>query len=100
VKAASLRFHPAAVDEAEAALSWYAERSTQAASRFLADLERVLGEISEAPERWPQFDGPARRMLLRHFPYAVIYRVAGDRVEVLAVAHGRRRPGYWKKRGR
>jgi plasmid stabilization system protein ParE len=100
VKPLRLRFHPAAVDEAEAALAWYAERSAQAASRFLAELERVFGEVSKAPEQWPQFEGPARRMLLRHFPYAVIYRVAGDAVEVLAVAHGRRRPAYWKKRGR
>ncbi len=95
-----VRFHPEAVDEAEAALAWYAERSEQAAFRFLAELEGVLGQIPEAPERWPQFDGPARRMLMRHFPYAVIYREAGEVIEILAVAHGRRRPGYWKKRSR
>jgi plasmid stabilization system protein ParE len=100
VNARQIRFHPAAVEEAEAALDWYAERSPRAAARFVTELERVIEEVAGAPERWAAFDGPARRTLLHHFPYAVIYRVAGDAIEVLAVAHGRRRPGYWKMRVR
>jgi toxin ParE1/3/4 len=39
-----------------------------------------------------------RKYLLRRFPYAVIYRVTDEAIEVVAVAHGRRRPGYWKTR--
>lgn len=96
MREARLRFHPAAVEEAEAALDWHSERSPRAANRFAAELERVIEEISAAPERWPEFEGRARRMLLRHFPYAVIYRITKGEIEILAVAHGRRRPGYWK----
>ena len=35
---------------------------------------------------------------MKHFPYSVIYIVAGDEIQVLAVAHHSRRPGYWLKR--
>ena len=91
-------FHPEAADEAQAAVDWYAKRSIRAAQRFLEELEIAIAGIEQAPDRWPRFDGEARRVLLRRFPYLVIYRVLPDRIEILAVAHGRRRPGYWRDR--
>jgi hypothetical protein len=39
-----------------------------------------------------------RRYLLKRYPYAVIYRELDDLIWVVAVAHGKRRPGYWKSR--
>jgi hypothetical protein len=43
--------------------------------------------------------GTARRVLVRRFPYFVIYREWSDRLEIVAVAHQSRRPGYWRSRG-
>jgi hypothetical protein len=41
-----------------------------------------------------------RRFLLHRFPYLLIYREREDGViQILAVAHTSRRPGYWKERG-
>jgi plasmid stabilization system protein ParE len=93
-----LEFHPRALQEAENAVAWYAERSMRAAERFVEEVEAAVAAIRETPERWSRFDGEARRMLLRRYPYIVIYRVLTDRIQVLAVAHGRRRPGYWHER--
>ena len=93
-----LEFHPQASQEAENAAAWYVERSTRAAERFVEEMVAAAAAIGEAPERWPQFDGEARRVLLRRYPYVMIYRVLSDRIQVLAVAHGRRRPGYWRER--
>jgi toxin ParE1/3/4 len=39
-----------------------------------------------------------RKFLLRRFPYAVVYRITESAIQVIAVAHGRRRPSYWKSR--
>jgi hypothetical protein len=39
-----------------------------------------------------------RRLVLRRFPFAIVYRLAGEFVLVLAIAHMRRRPGYWRGR--
>jgi plasmid stabilization system protein ParE len=94
----SVGLHPEAVEEAEAAVIWYARRSSRAAQRFVEELEVAVAAIAEAPDRWPRFDRETRRVILRRFPYIVIYRVLPDRVEILAVAHGRRRPGYWRGR--
>jgi plasmid stabilization system protein ParE len=90
--------HPEAVEEAEAAIIWYANRSKRAAQRFVGELEAAIAAITESPDRWPEFDCGTRRVILRCFPYLVIYRVQPDRVEILAVAHGRRRPSYWRGR--
>jgi hypothetical protein len=38
------------------------------------------------------------RYVMKRFPFVVVYRVTTDRIEIIAVAHGSRKPGYWKKR--
>ncbi|MFQ5744589.1 MAG: type II toxin-antitoxin system RelE/ParE family toxin [Acidobacteriota bacterium] len=96
--APTYRFHPDAVREAEGARDWYAERSLRAAAGFLEELDRGIVSVVEAPERWPQYLHGARRYVLQRFPFLVVYRVVNEVVEIIAVAHGRRRPGYWKKR--
>lgn len=52
-----------------------------------------------APSEGAPLAGGRRRLLLDRFPYVLIYRpLPGGGVRVLAVAHGRRRPGYWRHR--
>ena len=93
-----IRLHPLAADEAEAARSWYFERNGDAAAEFLAELNAAMAAISEAPARWPRLDTRYRRFLLRNFPFSVVYLPLAARVEVIAIAHHRRRPGYWTER--
>jgi len=95
---APVGFHPEAIVEVAAALKWYQERSDAAAAAFLAELDRAVESIAEAPERWPQYLHETRRFLLHRFPFAIVYRWMAGGVEVVAVAHGRRRPGYWRGR--
>lgn len=92
-----LELHPDAVAEARDARLWYAERSPDAAAAFLAEFDRALARIEEAPMRWPVKSG-VRRYVLRRFPFLIVYRVLESQVEVIAVTHARRRPGYWKSR--
>lgn len=94
----SVVFHPAAVEEAQAARQWYKARSLSAANSFLAELDRGIEAVSLAPERWPLFVHGTRRYLFHRFPFQLVYRVVNDCVQVVALAHGRRRPGYWKPR--
>lgn len=42
--------------------------------------------------------GPYRRVLMQRFPFAVYYEIAEDQIRIIAVAHQRRLPGYWKGR--
>ncbi|MBS0365920.1 MAG: type II toxin-antitoxin system RelE/ParE family toxin [Proteobacteria bacterium] len=94
----SVRFHPLAADEAEAARRWYYERNASLSNAFRHELDAAVQNIADGPERWPTYPGKSRRYLLHRFPYSVVYRLRADVVEVMAVAHHRRRPGYWRDR--
>ena len=94
----AVEFHPDAVAEAQAAAEWYRQRSETAADALLVELDRAVVRIADAPSRWPIFLLGTRRFLLRRFPFAVVYREVGETVQVIAVAHARRKPGYWKER--
>lgn len=93
-----IRIHPAALQEAEAATEWYGKRSERAAEMFLDDLDRAIERISDNPEQYPLHELGTRRITLRRFPYLIIFREASAGLEIIAVAHGRRRPGYWRDR--
>ena len=90
--------HPEAIAEARAAREWYETRNAEAAERFMAELDLAIERIEEAPCQWPPYLADTRRYLLRRFPFFVVFREASDRVQVVAVAHARRRPGYWLRR--
>ena len=94
----AVEFHPLAADEAEAAERWYRERNETASLRFRRELDRAVELISERPEAGPLYVGYTRRVLFRRFPFIVVYRVFAARVQIVAVAHARRQPGYWRER--
>ncbi len=84
--------------EARSAFLWYLARNPRAAGRFQAAVEECIDAIAEAPERYPEIEpGIRRRLVLHRFPYAVLYRIVADEVQVVAVMHTRRRPGYWRR---
>ena len=94
----TVEFHSAAIREADAAVSWYAQRSLLAARAFTLELDHSVKMVQEAPERWPQFGLRARRYVMPRFPFSLIYRLKGHGVEIIAIAHHKRKPGYWHSR--
>jgi plasmid stabilization system protein ParE len=90
--------HPEAIAEARAAAQWYRERSALAADAFLAELDRAVERIVENPEMYSGYVRGTRRYLLQRFPFYLVYRQVAGKLEIVAIAHGRRKPGYWKKR--
>lgn len=91
-------FHPEAWNEIAAADDWYRARSPEASVRFIGAVYDALERIARHPRRWPKFVHETRRYLLPRFPFSIVYQEAPDQIEVIAVAHHKRRPGYWKKR--
>jgi len=57
----------------------------------------MIRRIEREPDRFPTFHFGTRRATLRRFPYLVVFREVATRVEIIAVAHGRRRPSYWQE---
>jgi len=89
------RFHPGAEDDYSEAFAWYFARSPTVALDFEREVERGVRLIVQSPLRWPKFDAKRRRVILRKFPYSVIYEIIAGETVILAVAHARRRPYYW-----
>ncbi len=80
------------------ALCWYADRSSEVASVFDSEFDRTLEKITARPDSFPVCDERHRFVLMRRFPYQIIYRAIGDTVMIVAVAHTSREPGYWSNR--
>ena len=91
-------FDPEAIAEARAAYSWYSARSASAASNFLTELDDAVATIETASHRGSPYVENTRRYVFRRFPFYLVYREFEQTIQVLAVAHGRRRPGYWRTR--
>jgi plasmid stabilization system protein ParE len=64
-------------------------------------VDAALEAILAAPLAHPLWraDRPYRIKVLRQFPYVIFFRYEADVIVVLAIAHARRRPGYWMSRG-
>ena len=94
----TVKFHPAARSELLEARRWYVARSPVAAMAFAQEVGVAISCIAETPIRFP-WRNTGREGLLRRFPYNVFYRIVGEEtVVVVAVAHQKRRPYYWRGR--
>lgn len=98
-----IRALPEADAEALDAALWYEDERTGLGDDFLAARERAIERIEGTPQGLPRleyYDGrhEIRRVLMRRFPYAVIFQVRADELLVVAIAHVKRRPLYWLDR--
>jgi toxin ParE1/3/4 len=91
-------FHPEADEEFAAAVAHYAAKQSELGQQFYEEVMLITREIAEAPGRFREWRHGTRRHFRRRFPYALIYAERPDRVLILAVAHFKRRPDYWRKR--
>lgn len=90
---------PAAEEELNQAAAYYREQASVAlAGAFLDEFERAANLIVEHPGLGTLASRGRRLMPLRRFPFSLLYRVEVDEIRISAVAHHRRRPGYWRGR--
>jgi len=92
------RFHRAAERELAAAMEVGEERGRGLGDDLLDEVERVVALLCEFPDLGERLDDKRRRFPLRRFPFGIVFRVDGDTLRILAVAHRRQRPGYWRQR--
>jgi plasmid stabilization system protein ParE len=93
--------HPLALQELRAAFRWYAQRSPATAQRFRLAVNQVVQRIATAAEQGSPYRQHYRWMRPHGFPYLLYYAVRDPQpVLIYAVAHVRRRPGYWLRRTR
>ena len=95
-----IRWHPEAQLEAGEAARFYGERQPGLEQRFLDILEDAPHRIRRRPQMYLKVAGEIHKCKLPRFPYGIIYRMKPDVIEILAIMHLRREPGYWKSRSR
>lgn len=80
------------------AIRWYDRQTKGLGNQFEADLTVTLERLERGPPFAAPIDGDVRFMKLKRFPYVVYFRQHSDRIEVLAVLHGKRNPKIWQRR--
>ena len=90
-------------EEAEAEMAeaarWYESHRVGLGAALLEAVDSAVARVAEMPRMGSALSGTAdetiRRRAVLRFPYHVIYVELPDRLQILAIAHDRRRPGYW-----
>ena len=95
----TLHLLPRAEVELAAAMDWYEERREGLGGELLELARESFERILEAPHQLPSWVGDRayRRLVLERFPYSIIFTYDDAEVRIVAFAHGRRKPGYWRK---
>lgn len=94
----SITFRPEARAELVEAWAWYEEQRPGLGDELAACVEAAIGKAARQPDAYAVVHEGVRRVLVRRFPYGVFYVVEAGELLVLAIAHGRRRPHYWRDR--
>jgi plasmid stabilization system protein ParE len=91
--------HPECEHDLREAAEYYKERAGSALAQALfTEFEHSIQLLQQHPLLGAAGHHGKRRLVMKHFPYAVFYIVVADEIRILALAHHSRRPGYWRKR--
>lgn len=93
-----VKLHPMARAELHDARNWYLGRSAVSATAFSSTIDNAIWRISYSPHSFPRAEYGTRKLILQRFPFSIFYRIREFEIEVVAVAHQKRRPGYWSDR--
>ena len=92
----SYGFHPAAEAEHLESVAWFESKRSGLSAFYLSDFEGMMAQVCKTPRRYPmEKDSGIRLARMKRFPYTVHFLEISGSIQVLAVAHHRRRPGYW-----
>lgn len=92
-----VRLLSSAQEELEEATAFYHALNPALGRAFLLDARKIRNQISQYPLAWHPLDETFRQCRSLRFPYAFIYEVRGEEAIVVAVAHLRRQPEYWRR---
>jgi len=93
-----VKFHLQAECELAESVDFYNDRVPGLGDDFFVAVKLAGRQIQADPVRRPLRRDGTRQIRMQRFPYAIVYRDQPERIEIVAVAHGARRPGYWRKR--
>jgi len=93
-----IQVHPAAKIEIKGALEWYWKRSEFAALSFDSELKETFRASRRNPLACSPYLRGTKRAMVHRYPYSVVFRELPRKIQIIAVAHAKRRPNYWLNR--
>lgn len=84
--------------ELDEALAYYADIHPNLAETLFREIVRSRKLIDQFPYAWMNMGRGVHGFIVRGYPYTIVYEVQGEDIWVIAYAHHKRRPGYWRKR--
>jgi plasmid stabilization system protein ParE len=75
----------------------YRKESISAGDRFAEQINATVQLIRDRPMIGHVNELGERQFKVETFPYNIVYQVEPRRILVLAIAHHKRKPGYWRK---
>ena len=91
-------FHPEARIELMESIAYYDLQQNGLGRRMLDSLIEGLNRVKAHPKMYRKISGNWRQCRIPRFPFGLIYRVRNRRIEIVAVMHLNRKPGYWRER--
>ncbi len=91
-------FHEFAQGELNEAAAYYAQARPGLGEAFIVEVEQAVAALAASPLAGTEVEGGVRWWLVKRFPYSVLYRLHDDQIRILAIAHQKRRPFYWRGR--
>lgn len=92
------QFLPEADEEFREAARYYENEAPGVGLAFITEVHRVISVITSHPRAAKKVRGAIRSKVLFHFPYSVLYSIETDLILIVAVAHHKRRPTFWRSR--
>ncbi len=93
-----VRYGVAAELELADAVEFYNQERNGLGDEFLHEVQRVAGLLIENPRMGRRVRTDRRSVVLKRFPYRLVYTLDDIGILIIAVAHQRQRPGYWGER--
>lgn len=95
--------HPTARAEYVDALAWYDAQEVGLGDRLADDLDAGVDFVRAWPDAAPPYSYYQRVPLIRRkstdvFPFSILYFIFEGLIVIVAYAHEKRRPGYWRHR--
>ena len=93
-----IKYHPKALTEAFGSARYYNRQQEGLGAEFFYALDVCFAQLRQDPLRQKPDEDGVRSWRLHRFPFRVYYAIDPSRIRILAVAHLKRRRGYWRQR--
>ena len=80
------------------AAKYYERQQTGLGRRFRSAIQQCIRQICQNPMAGAPYEEETRRWLSPQVPYAIVYLFEQEAIRILAIAHTRQEPLYWKGR--